>query len=149
MRLKRDLGHLRNQPADGETIGANRQVLVRQHVLQLQPIDNWKDPLQQRLRDLESDEIVVLLRRITILRHLQRVESKLRLQVRRFVLRIANGDAIFRSQLWIADRDCLVDRRVAVDVRRIVRQRAQRKGILVGILALNAATRRTKSPLRT
>ena len=137
MRLKRNLGHLRNQAADRETIRANRQVLVRQHILQFKPIDHWEDPLQQRLRDLKSYEIVELLRRISILRYLHCVESKLRLQMRRRVLGIANGVAIFRSQLRIMERDRLVDSRVAVNVRHIVRERAQRKGIFVGILAFS------------
>ena len=35
------------------------------------------------------------------------------------------------------ERDRLVDRRVAIDVRDIVRERAQRKGIFVGILAFS------------
>jgi len=89
---------------------------MREYVFQIQPIDNGKDPLQERFRDLESYEIVVLRGRITILRNLQRVESKLRLQVRGRILGITNGVAIFRAQLWIMDCDRRVDRRVAVNV---------------------------------
>ena len=85
---------------------------------------------------MESDEIVVLLRGITILRHLHRVEPELGFQVRGLVLGIADGLAKLRPQLRILDRDRLVDRRVAGDVGRIVRQGAQREGVLVGILAL-------------
>ena len=108
---------------------------MREYVLQLQPVDHWKGPLQQRLRNLEPYEIVVLLRRITILCHLQGIESKLGFQVRRPVLRIANRIAIFSAQFRIVDGDSLVDRGVAVDVRRIVRKRTQGEGVLVGIPA--------------
>ena len=137
MHLERHLGHLWNHPAGKETIGSNRQVFVRQHVLQLQPVNHQEDPFQQWFRDLETYEVVVLLRRIAILCDLQGVESELRLQMRRGVLGIANGVAIFRAQLRIMERDRLVDRRVAIDVRDIVRERAQRKGIFVGILAFS------------
>ena len=41
---------------------------------------------------------------------------------KRQVLGIANGVAIFRAQLRIMERDRLVDRRVAVNVRHIVRR---------------------------
>src|SRR5208283_361503 len=92
---------------------------------------------QQGLRYLKSDEVVVLLRSITILRDLQRVEPKLRLQMRRLVLGISNGLAKPRSQLWILDRDGLVNRRVTGDIRRIVRQRTQRERVLAGILAFD------------
>jgi len=120
VRLKRHLGHLRNHAADRETIGANCQVLVRLHVLQFKPVDDWEDPLQERLRDLESDKIVELFRRIAVLCHLHSVESKLRFQMRRCVLGIANGAAVFRPKLRIINCDGLIDRRVAVDVRDIV-----------------------------
>ena len=135
MRLQRHLSHLRNQPADKEAIGTNRHVFMCEHVLQIQSIDNGKDPLQQRFRDLESYVIVILRGRITILRHLQCVESEFRLQVRGRILGITNGVAIFCAQLRIMNRNGFVDRRVAVNVRDIVRKRSQRKGVLIGVLA--------------
>jgi hypothetical protein len=90
MDLKRHLGHLWNQLAYEIAVGANCQVLMRQNVFQLQSINNWKNSLQQWLRNLKSNEVVVLFGRITIFRHLPGIESKLGLQVRRFVLGIAN-----------------------------------------------------------
>ena len=135
MGLQRDLGHLRDQPADRETIRTHCQILVGQHVFQLHSVHDGKGPLQQGLGHLESDEIMVLLRRIAILRDLYRVEPKLYFQMRRLVLRIPHRLAKLRSQFRKLDRDRLVDRRVARDIRRIVRQCAQREGVLVGILA--------------
>ena len=90
MGLQRDLGHFRDQPADGETIGTDREILVRKHIFQLHSVHDGKDPLQQGLGHLESDEIVVLLRGVTILRDLHRVESELCFQMCGLVLRIAN-----------------------------------------------------------
>src|SRR4029077_5976120 len=84
----------------------------------------------------ESDEVVILLRRITILRHLYHVESELSLQVRGMILRVPDGISVFGAQLRVLDGNGLVDSRVARDIRSIVRERAQRKGVLVGILAL-------------
>jgi hypothetical protein len=74
MGLQGDLGHLRNQPADSETIRTHRQILMGKHVFQLHSVHHGKDPLQQGLGHFESDEIVVLLRGVTILRDLHRVE---------------------------------------------------------------------------
>ncbi len=83
---------------------------------------------------MESNEIVVLLRRITILRDLHRIEAELCFQVCRPVLGIPNRLAIFRPQLRVLDRDGRVDCRVASDIRCIMRQCAQREGVLVDIL---------------
>ena len=49
MDLQRHLGHLRNQPADRETVGADGQVFVCQHVFQFQSIHHREGPLQQGL----------------------------------------------------------------------------------------------------
>src|SRR6202049_4378645 len=52
------------------------------------------------------------------------------------VLRVADGIAVLGAQLRILDGNGLVDGRMADDIRGIVRKRAQCKGILVRILAL-------------
>src|SRR3954470_21829281 len=52
------------------------------------------------------------------------------------VLGIANGFAVFRSQFRIAKCNCLVDGRMTVNVRRIVRQSTQAESVLIGVLAL-------------
>ena len=49
MGLQRDLGHLRDQPADGETIGADGEVLMGKHIFQLQSVDHGEDSLEQGL----------------------------------------------------------------------------------------------------
>src|SRR5580658_4922519 len=79
---------------------------------------------------------MVLLRRVTILRDLDHVEAELGFQVRRFILRILDRLAKLGPQLRILDRYRLVDCGMSGDVRGIVGQRAQRKGIFVYILTL-------------
>src|SRR5713226_5962280 len=49
MGLQRDLGHLRDQPADGETIGTDGEVFMSKHTFYLQAVDDREDSLQQRL----------------------------------------------------------------------------------------------------
>src|SRR6185437_2123841 len=56
--------------------------------------------------------------------------------MRCLVLGIPYGLAILRPQLRILDRDCLIDRWVTRNIRCVVRQRAQREGVLVDIPAL-------------
>ena len=56
------------------------------HIFQLHSVHHGENPLQQGFGHLESDEIVVLLRRITILRDLHGVEPGLYFQMRRLVL---------------------------------------------------------------
>ena len=112
MGLERDLRHVRDQTANRITIGADRKILVREHVLQLHPVDDGEHALEQGLRNLEADEIVVLLRGVPILRNLHGVEAELCFQVRRPVLRVRYGPAVLRNQLRILDGDGLVDCRV-------------------------------------
>jgi len=50
------------------------------------------------------------------------------------VVRKRNGIAELRSQLWILDRDGMVDGWVSRDVGRVVGQGAEREGKLVGVL---------------
>jgi hypothetical protein len=65
----------------------------------------------------------------------ERIETKLGFQMCRFVLGIADGAAIFCSPFRISNRNRPIDGWVTGSVRSIMRQRAQRKCMLVGILA--------------
>ena len=89
MRLQRDLGHLRDEPADRKAVRANRQVLMREHILQLDSIHHGEYPLQQRLGNLEANEVVILLRGVAVLRDLNGVETEFGLEVRCLVLSIS------------------------------------------------------------
>jgi hypothetical protein len=79
---------------------------------------------------------MVLLRGVTILRNLHHVEPELGFQVRRFVVRVSNRLAIFRTQLRILDGHRLIHRRVPVNVGGVVSERSESEGIFVGIRAL-------------
>ena len=75
------------------------------------------------------------LRGVAVLRDLQGVETKFDFQMRSLVLRITHRLAILRAQLGILNGDRLIDRWMARDVRRVVRQGAERECVLVDILA--------------
>jgi hypothetical protein len=104
MRLQRDLGHLGDQPADRKAVRANRQVLMRERVLQLDSIHDGEYPLQERLGNLEADKIVILLR--GVLRALNGVETEFCLQVRCLVLRIGVTGPGRRA--WLRGADFLL-----------------------------------------
>src|SRR4029077_771255 len=89
-----------------------------------------------RIGDLVSNEVVILLRGITILRHLHHVESELCLAMRSVVFSVPDRITELRPQFGILNGNGLVDSRMAGDVRSVVGQRAEGKGVLVGVLAL-------------
>src|SRR5688500_9100793 len=79
---------------------------------------------------------MVPLRRITIPGNLDHVEAELRFQMFRLSLRKSYRLPKLRLQLRILERHCHVDGGVAGNVRRIMRQGAHSKSVLVRILAL-------------
>src|SRR5436190_4952336 len=83
---------------------------------------------------MSSDDFGIQLRGVETLRDVHRVETVLVDKMRCLVLSIADRLTKLCSQLRILDRDRLIDRGVTGDIRRIVRQGAQREGILVDIL---------------
>jgi len=90
----------------------------------------WESALEKRLGDLESDEIVILLRRITVLRYLHHVESELRLEVRGMIFRILDGMPYFARSLDIGGRR----NSLRLDGRRCRKHSAQERqgeGVLV------------------
>ena len=97
--LERHLGHVRNELADCPAIGSDSQLLVGQHLFQFHSIDDGKDPLQQRLGNFKSDEVMVLVGRVAILGHLQRVESEFGFEMRGFVLRVLHDGPYFARSL--------------------------------------------------
>ena len=105
------------------------------HVLQLHAIHDGKHAFEKLFRYLEADEVVILLWRVTLLGHLRHVEAEFRANVRRLVLRIKNEGAKLGAKLGIGEGDRLVHRGMSGNVRRVVRQRSQSKGVLVRGLA--------------
>src|ERR1700756_5789349 len=136
MGTQRDFGHLRNHAAHGKTVRTDREILVSQDVFQLYAVNDRKGPFQQRFGDLEADEVVILLRGVAILGHLYHVESELGLQMGGVILRVSDRIAVLGSELGILDGNGLVDGRMAGNIGGVVRESAQRKGVLIGVLAL-------------
>ena len=91
------------------------------HIFQLQSVHKREDPLPQRFGDLESNEVVILLRGVPVFRDLYRVKSKLCFQMGGLVLRIAYRFAKLRSQFGILNRDRLIHRGVTSNVRCVMR----------------------------
>ena len=84
----------------------------------------------------DPDEIVILLRGITALRHLHHVEPELRSDMLGFIFRVLDGIAELRPQLRVFNRHGLVNRRVAGNVGCIVREGAHGERILIRVLTL-------------
>ena len=76
---------------------------------------------------------MILLRRVAIFRDLHHIESELGFQVCGLVLRIANGLSVLSPQFGVLNGYRLVHCRMTGDVRRVVRESAQGKRILIHV----------------
>ena len=94
-----DLGHLGNDRADGMPERPEGEVEAGEHVLQFEAVGLDEGALEQLLRHLEADEVVVRLGRVVAAGHLEHVEAELDPQVRRRVVPIGDDLAEFPSQL--------------------------------------------------
>ena len=72
-------------------VGADRQVHVREHVVQGQAIGFLKRAGQQRLRDLKADAIAIVLREVVAARDLQDVVCELDHEVPRRRIHVERG----------------------------------------------------------
>ena len=82
-------------------------------------------------------KLLVSVRRIAALRGLKHIEAELRLAVREGIVRIRDRIAEFQAQLRVEQRHRDIRRHaVAVVIGGVMRQRAQREGVLVQILRL-------------
>src|SRR5208337_640319 len=131
-----DLSHLWNHAADGIAIGTDSEIFMCQDLFQLQAIDDGECALEKWLGNLESDEIVILLRRITVFGDLHHVEAELRFEMGGMVFCIPDGLSILGAQLWVLEGNGLIDGGMAGYIRGIVRERAEGEGVLISILAL-------------
>ena len=108
-----------------------------------------KRALEHRLRHLEADEALIRLRLVPAGRDLHDVERELDEHVRRRRVGVGDRVPIPRAQLRIHQRHRSVHRfRVADVVGGIVRQRAEREGVLGQVLASRIIAS-TKSPVLT
>src|ERR1051326_4428256 len=82
LQLPCHFGYVRQQLAHRKSIGSQRQIERPEHVLQTQPISLLHRPIEQFLRDLKPDEIVISLRSIMTASDLQHIEAELGLEMR-------------------------------------------------------------------
>ena len=90
MKLEGDLGHAGDKLADRPAVRSDGQIFVGKDFFQFHSVHDGKRPFKQRLRDLKSDEVVVLVRCIAILGDLESVESEFGFQMRGLVLRVVH-----------------------------------------------------------
>ena len=96
-----------------------------------------KRAVEHRFGYLEADEIVVRLRRVIVFRHLHHIETELSFQMRGRVLCIGDLRAILGLQFRVHDGHRKIHRDgMAVIIAGIVRQGAEREGVLIEVLRL-------------
>jgi hypothetical protein len=131
-----DLSHLRNDAADCISIGADREILMRQDIFEPQSIDDGKRAFEKGHGDLKADEIVILMRGISILRHLHHVKAELRLEMRGMIFCVSNGIPVLGAKFRVLEGNGQIDGGMSDDIRGVVCQSTEGEGVLVGILAL-------------
>src|SRR5579859_1069621 len=92
--LPRNFARFRDGLAHIVTIRGERLVFMLQNRTQIQSVRFLERLVQERLRDLEPDEIVVGVRGVTLLRYFQDVESKLGLHVRQRMIFVGHHVAV-------------------------------------------------------
>src|SRR5205085_9958365 len=79
---KRNSRHLGNYAADGVPESTHGQIDIGEYIFQFNAVGGIKSALQDRLRDLKSDEIVICVRGVAILCDLHYIEPELGPDVR-------------------------------------------------------------------
>ena len=127
----------RNQLTDVMAVRIQDLVFVLQDIFELQAIGFTESGLQKASRDFEPDKIVVLRRGIAPLRHLQNVKAKFGAYVCERIILVSDGVAEFLFQIWIQDRNGSIrGDAMAIVVGGVVRQRAEREGVVVDVLGV-------------
>ena len=123
--------------ADSEAVGANRQVLGREHILHLEPVRVPERALEDALGHLEPDEPPVHDRQVLAADRARDIERELDDDVLLRSLRVRHPITELPLQLRIHHRDGPIRGfGMAGVVGRVVRQRAKRKGIFVRVRRL-------------
>src|SRR5205823_10038753 len=119
----------------GSPIAADSEVERGEHVIERETVGVVECRLEHRLRDFKTDEVAVGIRHVAAPGDLEHIESKLGLQVRAGIIRIRNFVAEFPSKFRIQQRYRAIDAEwMACIVGCIVRERPERKGVLVCVL---------------
>ena len=132
-----DTRDLRNRLADRVAVRADREILGHEHLVHLQAVDVEEGALEHRLRDLKADEALIHVRDIGAARRLDDVERELDHHVIGRRVRIGDDVAELGAKFWKHQRDRAVHRLGMADVvGGVVRERAEREGVLVDVVRL-------------
>src|SRR5205807_5519808 len=98
------------------------------NISELDAVGFEEGPLQNRLGNLEPDEVVVCVGRIAVLGDLHDIKTKLGSNVGLWTLRVSNDRTVFGPQFGEFLGNGRIHSGVAGDVRSVVGQGAQREG---------------------
>src|SRR5712691_2230432 len=105
-----------------------------EEIFQFQTVSFLESTVQQVFGNLKSNEIVIGLRCVVAAGHLQDVETELRFQVRRRIVRIGHFVSKLPSQLGIKQgHGSIHSDRMAVHIRAIVCYRAKRERVFLKV----------------
>src|SRR5271157_1274924 len=128
---------VRDRLTGAMTVSGKGKILVKENIADVEAVGLLESAVEQRLRYLEPDEVVIIVGRIEARRHLNHVEAKLHHNVFLRIIGVGNDVTVLLAYLRIQDGHRSVHRqRMADIVSRVVRQRAQGEGVLVEILSL-------------
>src|SRR5205085_3218793 len=96
-----------------------------------------KRAFEKGLGNFKADKVVVSIRGIPFLGYFQYVESKLRLQVRNWVIFIGHDAAIFLPEIGVKQGNGAIYGAMPIVIRGIMRQCPQREGVLVEVLRIS------------
>ena len=128
-----DLCHFRDYAAHAKSVSFNCQVIKPEQLVRLDAVRINEATLKQLLGNLESDEIVVLLRNVASLGDLHDIKAELGFQVGIMVVFVGDDRTIFGAQLGIDGSHPCIDCRVAPGVGSVMAECPQGKGKLVDI----------------
>src|SRR5690349_5096610 len=95
---QRNSRHLRNEFPDATAIAPDSQVHVTKYILELQVVGLKESAFQQRLRDLESNEVVVTIGGVPVLGNLDHVKPEFRANVRFRIVGVGDFFAVLLRQ---------------------------------------------------
>ena len=119
--------------ADRAPERADGQIDVRQDLVEPQTVSLLEGPFEQRSGNLKPDAIVVLVGSVAVLRYLRHIKPEFRLYVRPGIVLVCDAVTVFGAQLGESQRHRAIDERMAAVIGGVMRQRAQREGVLVEV----------------
>src|SRR6516225_2810625 len=130
------LCHFWDYTADAKSVSLNCQIIKPEQFVRLDAVRIKEATLKQRLGNLESDEIVILLRNVALLGDLHDIEAELGFQVGVAVVFVSDYRTIFGAQLGIDGSHPCIDCWMAPGVGSVMAECPQGKGKLIDIAGI-------------